>query len=170
MRRFSIRRLLLATTVVAVFFGLYAYTCTSHAHNVAIRAAELRSINSIVGMFGAGQIVVTERGGTYAFDGSIFHLHDDEPPYARFYGYDTYRRVTNIHFRGDVDPHVVDYLPDFRNLRSVSFSLLVTVDGEFPPRFLDLLSATIDFRTRSPDVSVSVTCTDTHGNVVFDDS
>lgn len=170
MHRFSIRTLLLVTTFVAVCFGLFAYARSSHARNAEIRAAERQSINSIVGMFGPGQIVVSEPGVTYAFDGSIIHLHGTPPSYARFFGYDAYQRVTNIHFSGDVDPRVVDYLSDFRNLRSVAFSSLVTSDGKFSPRFSDLLFAIDDFRSASPRVSVSVRCTDPFGTIVFDDS
>lgn len=170
MHRFSIRTFLFITTCVAFCFGLFAYTHALHMRNAEVRATEMRSINSIVGMFGPGQIVVSEPGVTYAFDGSIIHLRGDEPLYARFYGYDAYRRVTSISFAGDVDPRVVERLPDFADLRSVSFSSRVSVDGEFQPRFSDLLSAIIEFCAKSPGVSVSVTCKDRHGNVVFEDS
>jgi len=170
MHRFSIRTLLLVTTSVAVCFGLFAYTRSSHAHSAEIRASEQRSINSNVGTFGPGQILVLEPGETCAFDGSIIQLHGSGPPYARFYGRDAYRRVTGISFSGDVDPRVVDNFSHFRDLRAVSFSSPVTVDGKFAPRFSDLLFAIIEFRRKSPDVSVSVTCKDPFGNVVFDDS
>ncbi|EMI41723.1 secreted protein [Rhodopirellula sp. SWK7] len=170
MHRFSIRTLLLVTTVVAVGFGLFAYTHSSHAYNAEIRADELRSINSIVGMFGPGQIVVSEPGVTYAFDGSIMHLHGSGPCYARFYGRDAYRRVTGISFSGDVDPRVIDHFSHFSSLQWVSFSSPVTVDGQFSPRFSDLLFAIMEFRQKSTAVSVSVTCTDPVENVVFDES
>lgn len=169
MHQFSIRTLLLITTLVAICVGLFACARSFYAANAEVRAAELRSINSIVGMFGPGEIVVSEPGGSYAFDGSMIHLHDNGSPGVRFYGRDAYQRVTNIHFRGNVDPLVLDYLPDFRDLRSVSFSSIVTVDGEFPPRFSDLLSAIIDFRDASPGVSVTIECTDPYGKVLFED-
>ena len=41
-------------------------------------------------------------------------------------------------------------------------------NGDLPFGFDELLFATIDFHERHPDVSLSLTCSDWTGNVVFD--
>ena len=79
MRQFSIRTLLLCTTLIAIVLGLVVYGRLRHSQAQRVRIEEQQLIAKIDSSLGTAGIYVAEPGVSYSGDGSVVYLMPTGP-------------------------------------------------------------------------------------------
>ena len=168
MRQFSIRTLLLCTTLIAFALGLVAYDRMCHSQAQRLRIEEQQLIAKIDSSLGPAGIYVAEPGVTLSGDGSVVYLMPTGPKHPSLCSSDAYNRATIIYLEGKIQADTIRQLNDLQHLRTVGLAVDSDRNGDLPNGFDDLLFATVDFHEQHPDVSLSLTCSNWSGDVVFD--